>query len=127
MGNTVTVTKGDVVEVFENVVGHQVGNGAIQVLERSGDQRIIAGFDDVTVTLDDEASANFEFDLLAMEAKAAEPATTAPAAVPREPEDKVSEDQYPIRDLDAAEDDSAIDEAEDDIEDDAAEAEPQVH
>jgi len=68
MGNTVTVVKDEITEVFEDVLGHQVGNGAIQILERNGNQRIINNFDDVLVFLDKEASEKFEFDLKAMEA-----------------------------------------------------------
>ena len=32
MGNTVAVVKNGQVEIFEDVVGHQIGNGAIQIL-----------------------------------------------------------------------------------------------
>jgi len=69
MGNTVTVEKGNNTEVFEDVLGHQVGNGAIQILERNGNQRIINNYDEVWVELDEEASNSFEFDLKSMEAQ----------------------------------------------------------
>lgn len=67
MGNKIVVKKGHVEEVFEDVLGHQVGNGAVQVLERSGNQRIINAFDDVTVVLDEEAAEKFAKDLEVME------------------------------------------------------------
>lgn len=80
MGNTVTVVKGDVTEVFEDVIGHQIGNGAIQILKRDGGQRIINAFDDVTVTLDEDAAAQFAFDLQAMESGAEAKAEAEAAA-----------------------------------------------
>lgn len=67
MGNTVTVVRGDESFVFENVIGHQVGNGAVQILERNGNQRIINRYDDVFVKLDEEAAAQFAMDLAEME------------------------------------------------------------
>ena len=67
MGNKVSVEKGGVVEIFEDVIGHQIGNGAIQILERSGNQRIINNYDDVTVELDEGAAAQFAMDLAQME------------------------------------------------------------
>ena len=69
MGNTVKVVKAGTVEVFEDVVGHQIGNGAIQILERNGNQRVINNFEDVTITLDETAAKNFAFEVAAMEAK----------------------------------------------------------
>lgn len=91
MGNTVTVIKGDVTEVFENVLGHQVGNGAIQILERNGNQRIINAYDDISVELDEEARAKFEFDLLAMEKNAEEAANVAADAANDEDEAEAGE------------------------------------
>ncbi len=72
MGNTVVVNKNGGEEIFTDVLGHQIGNGAIQVLARDGNQRIIFAPDDVTIQLDDEASAKFTDDLVAMETKAEE-------------------------------------------------------
>ena len=42
------------VERFENVVGHQVGGGAVQILLNDGSQRIINGFATVDVEPDEE-------------------------------------------------------------------------
>lgn len=80
MGNTVTIIKDGVTETFENVLGHQIGNGAIQIIERNGNQRVVNNFDDVTIILDDEAAAKFEFDLLAMEKGAEDNAQAAEEA-----------------------------------------------
>lgn len=67
MGNKVTVIKNGVTEVFENVLGHQVGFSHLQVMERSGNQRIINDFDDITIELDEQAAANFAEELFNME------------------------------------------------------------
>lgn len=71
MGNKVTVTRIEGNELksyeFENVIGHQVGNGAVQILERSGNQTIINNYFDVFVELDEEAKAKFAIDLAEME------------------------------------------------------------
>lgn len=67
MGNTVTVKKGDVIEVYEDVLGHQVGYSHIQVLERNGNQRIISDFDEIDIVLDEAAREKFERDLFDME------------------------------------------------------------
>lgn len=69
MGNTVKVVKAGTVETFADVVGHQIGNGAIQILERNGNQRIINNFEDVTITLDETAAKNFAFEIAAMESQ----------------------------------------------------------
>ena len=62
MGNTVTINKGDSVEVYEDVLGHQVGNGAIQVLMPNGNSRIVFAPDNVDITLDEEGNTKFEQD-----------------------------------------------------------------
>ncbi len=59
MSNTVTIRKGDVVEVYEDVLGHQVGNGAIQILMMNGNNRIIFSPDDIDVTLDEAGNQKF--------------------------------------------------------------------
>jgi len=68
MGNKVIVKldTGENVE-FEDVVGHQVGNGAVQILERSGNQRIFKNFNEVEIILAEETAAKFAFDLAEME------------------------------------------------------------
>ncbi len=119
MGNKVTVVKGDVTEVFEDVIGHQVGNGAIQVLESSGNQRIINSFDDVTVELDEEAAAQFAFDLVTMQANAeARADNTSAEQAYVEPEVAGEDDDV---DADGHDDGSVADSEED------ADAEPVKH
>jgi len=73
MGNTVTVTKNGSNEQFIDVLGHQIGNGCIQVLQRDGTQRIIFSPDDVFIELDDEGSKKFTDDLVKMETEAEAP------------------------------------------------------
>lgn len=73
MGNKVTVTRGDETFVFDNIVMHQIGNGAVQIVERSGSQRVINNYDDVFIELDEEATAAFQMDLAQMEAGASVP------------------------------------------------------
>lgn len=92
MGNKVTVVRGAETLVFEDVIGHQVGNGAVQILERSGNQRIINNYDDVFVALDEEAAAQFAIDLAQMENPAVgdTPTTDELEAVESEEEDQPS-------------------------------------
>jgi len=120
MGNTVTVIKGDVTEVFVDVIGHQIGNGAIQVLERSGNQRIINSFDDVKVELDEDAAAQFAFDVQEMEAGAVarSEAGATGTHIPREPEDEKLEDPDYYNSLDVedeAEEEAVTDEADEPV------------
>ncbi len=107
MGNKVTVVKGEVTEVFEDVIGHQIGNGAIQILERNGNHRIINNFCDVRVELDDEAAKNFAFEVEAME-----------KGVPTDDGEDV------LTGTDMSEEDivDEVDEQEDDVDDEAPEA-----
>lgn len=60
MGNKVIVHKNDVEEVFEDVLGHQIGNGALQVLFMEGGSRIIFNPDDVDIVLDDDTTEEFK-------------------------------------------------------------------
>lgn len=69
MGNNVLVVTESGEEVrFEDVVGHQIGNGAVQILERNGNQRVFNKFREVAIQLDQEASSKFAYDLAEMEA-----------------------------------------------------------
>lgn len=72
MGNKVTVNKGAYAEEFDDVLGHQIGNGCIVVLTRDGNQKIVFSPDDVTIELDEEATKKFVDDLDKMEAEAIE-------------------------------------------------------
>ncbi len=45
--------------VFENVIGHQIGNGAVQIMNRDGTQNIYNNFREIFVDLDDEEKATF--------------------------------------------------------------------
>lgn len=67
MGNNVTVTRGEEKFEFENIVMHQIGNGAVQIVQRDGNQTVINRFDEVYITLDEESRAQFEMDLAQME------------------------------------------------------------
>lgn len=69
MGNNVTVTRGEEKFEFENIVMHQIGNGAVQIVQRDGNQTVINRFDEVYITLDAESRAQFEMDLATMEAQ----------------------------------------------------------
>lgn len=69
MGNNVTVTRGEEKFEFENIVMHQIGNGAVQIVQRDGNQTVINRFDEVYITLDPESRAQFEMDLAQMEAQ----------------------------------------------------------
>lgn len=62
---------GDIVlDVYENVVGHQVGGGTVQVVLNTGVQHIINGFGTIVVTPDEETQEkNLEFARKAYEAE----------------------------------------------------------
>lgn len=60
MANKITIVKGEKEYVYEDIFGHQIGNGAVQVLKKDGDQVIIGGFDKIDLELDEEARAAFE-------------------------------------------------------------------
>jgi len=86
MGNTVTIYKGEGVEVHEDVLGHQVGNGAVQILLPNGNSRIVFAPDDIDITLDEEGNARFEADL---EQKIAEAGRQVDASDQRPVEEQV--------------------------------------
>ncbi len=81
MGNKVVVRKNGQEEVFENVLGHQVGYSHIQVLLRDGSQRIISSFDDIDITLDEDGVKKFEDELESMENPPEEAANDSPSLV----------------------------------------------
>ena len=54
MNKIKVVSENGSVERFENVVGHQVGGGAVQVILNDGTQRIINNFATVDVEPDEE-------------------------------------------------------------------------
>ncbi len=45
--------------VFEDVIGHQIGNGAVQIMNRDGTQNIYNNFREIFVDLDDDEKASF--------------------------------------------------------------------
>jgi hypothetical protein len=63
MGSTVRITKGDVVEEFENPIGHRAGDNMIQIIMENGCQRIVNNFDSVDLIYDEESIAAFKADL----------------------------------------------------------------
>jgi len=57
----VTVIKQDnSTEEFLDVVGHQVGNGAVQLMFKDGSQKIYNGFVQVDIDLDKEEQADWD-------------------------------------------------------------------
>ena len=60
MGNKVIVRKNGEEETFTDVLGHNVGNGAIQVLFMEGGSRVIFNPDDIDIILDEEATDQFK-------------------------------------------------------------------
>ena len=48
-----------VVDVFEGVVGHQIGNGAVQVIFPDGSIKVIANFSVIDIEPDEEAKEKF--------------------------------------------------------------------
>lgn len=92
MGNNVTVTRGDEKFEFENIVMHQIGNGAVQIVERNGNQTVVNRFDEVYITLDEESRAQFDMDLAQLEAQNA-PAVEAEVVVDEDGE--VVEEEAP--------------------------------
>jgi len=47
------------VEIFDDTMGHQVGNGAVQVMMKNGEQHIFNNFRSVDVLLSEEEKADF--------------------------------------------------------------------
>ncbi len=45
--------------VFEDVIAHQIGNGAVQIMNRNGTQNIYNNFREIFVDLDDDEKASF--------------------------------------------------------------------
>lgn len=76
MGNNVVIKKGQKTFKYENILGHQVGYGSVQVLERDGTNSIINNFDTVEIKLDDESRKEFEESLARQEAAANQPVQT---------------------------------------------------
>lgn len=59
--STITVTKANgELEVFEKTMGHQIGNGAVQVMNEDGTQVVFNNFQEVHVDLDDEEKTAFK-------------------------------------------------------------------
>lgn len=67
----IRIVRGDEEFVFEDILGHQIGNGAVQVLMMDGDQRVINGYTDVFYTLSEEEKADYAFKIAQAEAEAA--------------------------------------------------------
>lgn len=72
--STVTITLADGTEkVFEeNTFGHQIGNGAVQIMLKSGGQEIYNNFQKVIITPNEKEQADFEQQVADAEAKAKE-------------------------------------------------------
>ncbi len=55
----ITKNDGEIVE-FEDVIGHQIGNGAVQVMMKDGTQHVFNNFIEVFIDLDDADKAAFK-------------------------------------------------------------------
>jgi len=60
MSNVVSITKGADTWVFDDVFGHQAGQGMVQVMHENGNSTIINGFDEMTIVLDAEQQEAFK-------------------------------------------------------------------
>jgi len=70
--STVTVTLADGTDkVFdENTFGHQIGNGAVQIMLKNGGQEIYNNFQKVIIVPNEQEQADFEQQVANAEAKA---------------------------------------------------------
>lgn len=59
MSKVIVTLQDDSTEEFTDTIGHQVGNGAVQIMNADGTQRIFNNFKEVFVDLDDEEKAAF--------------------------------------------------------------------
>ena len=66
----VTKANGDILE-FENTIGHQIGNGAVQVMLGDGTQYVFNNFIEVFIDLDEEEKGLFKDRIAQAEANAA--------------------------------------------------------
>jgi len=65
------VRKSDGQEVeFKDTIGHQVGNGAVQIMMGNGEQRIFNNFIEVSIILTAKEKTAFKAQMKAAEAKA---------------------------------------------------------
>ncbi len=55
----ITKNDGEIVE-FDGVIGHQIGNGAVQVMMKDGTQHVFNNFIEVFVDLDDADKKGFK-------------------------------------------------------------------
>lgn len=68
MGNNVTLVKNNGETLtFSNILGHQVGNGVVQILLRNGGSIIHDNWDNMVIILDDEQEKAFTEKLDKME------------------------------------------------------------
>ncbi len=65
----ITKNDGEVVE-FDDVIGHQIGNGAVQVMMKDGTQHVFNNFIEVFVDLDDADKEGFKKRIAEAEASA---------------------------------------------------------
>ena len=69
--SSVTVKKSDGQEVtFKDTIGHQIGNGAVQIMEASGEQSIFNNFISVKVNLTAKEKKAFKESIKRAEANA---------------------------------------------------------
>ncbi len=67
----ITVTKADgTEEEFTETIGHQIGNGAVQIMMNDGTQIIFNNFKEVFIDLDEDEKASFKKQIVAAEAAA---------------------------------------------------------
>ncbi len=67
----ITVTKADgTEEEFTETIGHQIGNGAVQIMMNDGTQVIFNNFKEVFIDLDEDEKASFKERIVEAEAAA---------------------------------------------------------
>ncbi len=70
MTKVVVVKEDGTKKIFKNTVGHQIGNGAVQVMMTDGSQRVYNNFKEVYVDLDADDKKAFKLRMEAAEAAA---------------------------------------------------------
>jgi len=69
--SSITVKKSDGQSVnFRNTIGHQIGNGAVQIMKGNGEQAIFNNFIEIQINLTDEEKKKFKKSIKAAEARA---------------------------------------------------------
>ncbi len=70
MTKVVVVKEDGAKKIFKNTIGHQIGNGAVQVMMNDGSQRVYNNFKEVYVDLDADDKKAFKLRMEAAESAA---------------------------------------------------------